>query len=229
MLKNLAFFLSGLKPGAKERLWRQELANSLTHGIAALLSIAALGPLIMLAAFYGQARHIVAFSIFGSALVLLFTSSTLMHIARRKGKRKPALEFMDHAGIYLVIASTYTPFCLVTLRGALGWGLFGVVWGLAAAGITLSAVFGERFTRFADGIYLLMGWLIAFAYRPLIAALSWRGMALILGGGLAYSIGVAVLTLKRPMHYHAIWHVFVGLGALLHLAAMVLYVLPDLR
>jgi hemolysin III len=139
------------------------------------------------------------------------------------------LEFLDHAGIYLVIAGTYTPFCLVTLHGAWGWSLFGVVWGLAALGMTLSLIYGDRFTRFADGIYLLMGWLIVIAIKPLAAALTLPGLALVIGGGLAYTIGVVFLTVKRLDHYHAIWHLFVGLGALLHLAAMIFYVLPDLR
>jgi hemolysin III len=228
----------GTPPGQKPRAFpsaqdhrrrRQELANSLTHGVAALASIAALGPLIILAAVKGNARHVVSFSVFGSALVFLFTASTLMHVSRWDGTKRRILEFLDHAGIYLVIAATYTPFCLVTLRGALGWSLFGVVWGLAAVGMLLSLAFGERFTRYADGIYLLMGWLIVVAIRPLASALTLPGLALVLGGGLAYSTGVVFLTLKRSLHFHAIWHLFVGLGALLHLAAMVFYVLPDMR
>jgi hemolysin III len=214
--------------GEKDRRNR-EFANSLTHAIAAGVSILALGPLITLAALKGNARHVVGFSIFGSAVVFLFIASTLMHLSRWRGTQQRILEFLDHAGIYLVIAGTYTPFCLVSLHGAWGWSLFGVVWGLAALGMLFSLIFGNRFTRFADGIYLLMGWLIVIALKPLAAALTLPGLALVIGGGLAYTIGVVFLTVKRLKHYHAIWHLFVGLGALLHLAAMIFYVLPDLH
>jgi hemolysin III len=217
------------RPGAERDRRREEAVNTLTHLVAAVISVAALGPLIVLAAVKGNARHVVSFSIFGSAVTFLFIASTLMHISRWEGPKRRVLEFLDHAGIYLVIAGTYTPFCLVTLHGAWGWSLFGVEWGLAALGMLLSLIFGERFTRFADGIYLVMGWLIVIAIKPLTAALTLPGLALVIGGGLAYTIGVIFLTVKRLKYYHAIWHLFVGLGALLHLAAMLFYVLPDLH
>ena len=213
--------------GDSETLRRREAANTLTHAVAAAVSILGLGPLIALAAIKGNARHVIGFSIFGAALTFLFIASTLMHTQRGKGLRREVYEFLDHAGIYLVIAGTYTPFCLVTLHGPWGWSLFGVEWGMAAAGTALSLFLGERFTRYADGIYLVMGWLIVIAVKPLVTSLPWPGLALFFGGGLAYTVGVVLLLRERIFHFHAVWHVMVGLGALLHLAAMIFYVLPD--
>ena len=208
---------------------RQERASTLTHGIMALLAFASLGPLIYLAVAHGNMRHVISFSVFGSALVLLFGASTLMHLKNMRGLHKRIYDFLDYAGIYLVIAGTYTPFCLITLHGTLGWALFGTVWGLAAIGTLLSLTLGDRFDRYAVLIYLVMGWLIVFAIRPLAAGLQFGGMALPFGGGLAYTIGVLVLVTDRLLYSHAIWHLFVGLGALLHLMAMIFYVLPDMH
>ncbi len=204
----------------------QERASSWTHGVAAVLSVLGLGPLVGLATLRGDVRHVVSFAIFGAALVLLFTASAFMHHYRGRGKARAGFEFLDHAGIYTVIAATYTPFCLVTLQGPWGWSLFGVIWGLAAVGISLALGLGERFNRFADGIYLVMGWLILIAIRPLAARLPWPGVALVIGGGLAYTVGVVILGTKRFYYYHAAWHLMVALGAGLHLAAMLIYVLP---
>jgi hemolysin III len=206
---------------------RQEWANSLTHGLMALLALASLGPLIIAAARHGSVRHIVSFSIFGSALVLLFLASALMHSKNLQGLHKRVYDFLDYAGIYLVIAATYTPFCLVTLHGALGWTLFGVVWGLAGTGTLLSLFIGEKFDRYAILIYLAMGWLVIVALRPLAVGLQAGGLALLIGGGVAYTVGVVVLVTDRLLYSHAIWHLFVGLGAFLHLLAMLFYVLPD--
>jgi hemolysin III len=208
---------------------RQEVANSLTHAVAAFLALAALGPLIILAAIRGNARHVISFSIFGAALVFLFVASTAMHVVRSQGNIRKLFEFMDLAGIYLVIAATYTPFCLVTLHGTEGWVLFGVIWALAGAGVLMTLSLGDRFARYANAVYLLMGWLIAIAIKPLAAGLTLPGLALLVGGGLAYSVGVIFLSSKRFYYYHAIWHLFVGLGAFLHLAAIFFYVLPDMH
>lgn len=208
---------------------RQERASTLTHGIMALLAFASLGPLIYLSATHGNVRHLISFSVFGCALVLLFIASTLMHFRNMRGMHRRVYDFLDYAGIYLVIAGTYTPFCLITLHGPLGWALFGTVWGLAAAGTLLSLTLGERFDRYAILVYLAMGWLIVFAIRPLAAGLQFGGTALLFGGGLAYTLGVLVLVTDRLLYSHAIWHLFVGLGALLHLTAMIFYVLPDMH
>jgi hemolysin III len=213
-------------PGASKR---QEAANAWTHGMAAIASALGMGPLIALAAIKGNARHVVGFSIFGAALTFLFTASTLMHLHREEGPFKKIYEFLDYAGIYLLIAGTYTPFCLVTLHGAWGWSLFGVEWGLAIVGILLSLFIGERFDRYSLGIYLMMGWLVVLALRPLAHELSLPGLALLMGGGLAYTIGAIVLSTERILHSHAVWHLFVGLGALLHILALIFYVLPDMH
>ena len=214
-------------PSGEER--RKEYASSLTHGVAALLAIVSLAPLIYVAVQRGNTRHIIGFSIFGSALVFLFVASSLMHFRYMRGTSRRIFEFLDYAGIYMVIAGTYTPFCLITLHGAWGWALFGVVWGLAAVGTLLSLFLRERFDRYAVIIYLLMGWLVVLAIKPLAAGLHLGGLALLLGGGLAYSLGVLELVLERHFYSHAIWHLFVGLGALLHLLAILFYVLPDMR
>jgi hemolysin III len=216
-----------LAPDVQER--RQELANSATHAVAAVLAMLALGPLILLAVLKGNARHIVSFSLFGAALVFLYSASTVMHLYRSTGINRKAHGFLDHLGIYLVIAGTYSPFCLVTLHGPLGWTLFTVIWSLAFFGIVATLYWGESFTRYGNGVYLMMGWLIAVAIRPLAAGLHPGGLYLLVAGGLAYTVGVLVLALKPYYHYHAIWHLFVGLGSLLHLGAMIFYVLPDMR
>lgn len=208
---------------------RQEIANGITHGIPALLSIAALGPLIILAYLQGNARHVIGFTAFGLALVFLFSASTIMHFHRSTGAVKAIYGFLDHVGICLMIAGTYTPFCLVTLHGTLGWSLLIAVWVFAIVGITLSFIYGERFMQHGNLVYMLMGWLIVIAIKPLAIGLTPVGVALLVGGGLAYTIGVVVLATKRIYHYHAVWHLFVGLGAFLHLATLIFYVLPDMH
>ena len=196
---------------------REERASSLTHGIMALMAFASLGPLVYLAVLRGNVRHIVSFSVFGSALVFLFMASALMHRRNMQGLHKRVYDFLDYTGIYLVIAATYTPFCLVTLHGAWGWSIFGIIWSLAGGGTLLSLIFKESFDKYAVGVYLLMGWMILIPIKPLAAALPPGGLALLFGGGLAYSIGVIVLVRNRLFYAHAIWHLFVGLGALLSL------------
>jgi hemolysin III len=215
------------RPTAKER--RQEAANSLTHGICAFLAIVLLAPLILLAERKGNVRHVIGFSVFGSAMVFLFVASTLMHWHNMRGMARRVFVFLDYAGIFILIAGTYTPFCLVTLHGPLGWDLFFVIWGLALTGTLCSAYFGSRFDPYAIAVYLAMGWLVVVAIRPLAVGLTLPGLALLLGGGLAYTVGVVVLATNRFIQAHAVWHLFVGLGAFLHLLAMIFYVLPDLH
>jgi hemolysin III len=208
---------------------RQELANGLTHAIPALLSIASIGPLIILAMLRGNERHVIGFAAFGLALVFLFSASTIMHFHRSTGAVKAIYGFLDHVGICLTIAGTYTPFCLVTLHGPLGWALLIAVWSFAIIGISLSFIYGERFMQHGNTVYMLMGWLIIIAIKPLAIGLTMPGLALLVAGGLAYTIGVVILSTKKIYHYHAVWHLFVGLGALLHLATLIFYVLPDLH
>lgn len=212
-------------PFSPRQRQKQELANSLTHGLGALLSSAALALLVSEAAKSGHARSVVSAAVFGGALVLLYTFSTLLHGLPR-GRAKLAFDHLDQAGIFVLIAGSYTPFTLLALRGALGWSLFGVIWGLAAAGAATVYFAKEHFEKVAAYIYLLMGWLIVGAISPLSRRLGPAGTALLFGGGLAYSLGVVFYLWRRLLYHHAIWHVFVLLGSLLHFLAVYVYVLP---
>ncbi len=201
----------------------EEIANSLTHGTGALLAVAGLVPLTLTAATGGDARRIVGCSVFGAALVLLYATSTLYH-ALTHARAKQVLRAFDHSAVYLLIAGTYTPFTLVTLRGAWGWSLFGVVWGLAALGVTLRLTLRRRPTALAITLYVGMGWCALVALHPLARALSPAGLALLLAGGVAYSAGVGFYLWRRLRFHHAIWHGFVLLGSVLHYFAILLTV-----
>lgn len=202
----------------------EEIANSLTHGVGAVLSVVGLVVLALAAGRYGTTRTVVGCVVFGSALVLLYASSTLYHsIGHGHARAKAVLRVLDHSAIFLLIAGTYTPFTLVSLWGPWGRTLFGVVWGLALAGITLRLVLRRRPTALFVGLYLAMGWCVVVAAKPLLAAVAPGGIALLAAGGLAYSVGVVFYVSKRPYH-HAIWHVFVLAGSAFHYAAVLRYV-----
>jgi len=201
-----------------------EFANSLTHGLGILLSIAALSVMVTVASLHGTARHIVGAAIFGSALVLLYTMSTLYH-ALRGPMVKKVFKILDHSAIYVLIAGTYTPFCLSTLKGPWGWSLFGVIWGLAALGITFKAVFSAgRFPQLSTMVYLGMGWLVMVAARPLWTHLPRHGMYWLMAGGLFYSLGVVFYVARNLKFHHAIWHLLVIRGSTCHVVAILDYV-----
>lgn len=203
---------------------RNEGLNSLTHGVAALVSVAGLVLLVVFASLYGTVWHVVSFSIYGTTMVLLFTASTCYH-AVRNARIKQVLRIVDHSAIFLLIAGTYTPITLTALRGPLGWSLFGCVWGLAAAGIILKIFFTGRFRLVSTLLYLLMGWLVVVAVRPIYHQLPRAALLWLLAGGLAYTGGV-VFYLRRSMPFnHAIWHLFVFAGSLCHYAAVFFYML----
>ena len=208
-----------------KRLQIEELVNSLTHGTGALLSAAGLGVLVVLACLHGTALHIVSCSIYGATLVLLYTASTLYHSVRSP-RLKQAFRVVDRSCIYLLIAGTYTPFTLVTLRGGWGWTLFSLVWVLAAAGIVFQLLFVNRFKILSAVAYLLMGWLAVFAIKPLIEALPAGGFAWLLAGGIVYTLGALVYLFRKLPYNHAIWHFFVLGGSACHYVAVVLYVVP---
>jgi hemolysin III len=212
-------------PLSPEQRLKQEVASSVTHGVGALLSVAALVLLIVQAAKVGLTRGVVAASIFGAAMVLLYAFSALLH-GLPEGKAKTVFDHLDLTGIFLMIAGTYTPFTLLALGGALGWTLFGVIWGLALLGTLSVLLFKQRFERAAAWIYLVMGWIIVFAIQPLGERLGFAGTALLAGGGLAYSVGVIFFLWHRFLYHHAIWHLFVMLGSFLHFLAVLLYVIP---
>jgi hemolysin III len=203
----------------------EEIANSITHGIGAGLGIAALVILVVMAARQGEPWRIVSFSIYGATLILLYLFSTLYHAIQHPGAKK-VFQIFDHSAIYLLIAGTYTPFLLITLRGPWGWTLFSVIWLLAICGIVFKAVFIQKMKRLSTLIYILMGWLIIIAMKPLLSNLPRPGLWWLLGGGLAYTGGVVFYVLKSIKYSHAVWHLFVLGGSICHFFSIYLYVLP---
>jgi hemolysin III len=204
---------------------REELANALTHGVGALLSVAGLAVLVTLASRHGDAWSVTATAIFGATLVLLYTVSTLYHSLRGEALKRLLRKF-DHAAIFLLIAGTYTPFLIVNLRGPWGWSLFGVIWGLAATGVTMKFWFTGRFKILSTLLYLAMGWLVVIALRPMLRAVPADGLWLLLAGGLCYTVGTAFYVWKRLPYHHAIWHLFVLGGSICHFFSVLAAVIP---
>jgi hemolysin III len=203
----------------------EEIANAITHGIGLLLSIAGFVVLLVLSALRGTAWHIVACSIYGATLICLYAASTLYHaVISRRVKR--ALRIFDHSAIYLLIAGTYTPFLLVSLRGPWGWSLFGVIWGLALAGVLFKFWFVERFAILSTAVYIAMGWLVVIAAKPVVTHLRLTAIIWLLAGGLAYTGGVIFFAAKRIPYSHAIWHLFVLAGSICHYFAVLSTVIP---
>jgi hemolysin III len=205
--------------------FKEEIANSTTHGIGALLSTVALVLLIVYSALNGNIWHIVSCSIFGASLVLLYTASTFYHLATTP-KIKKWLRAIDHSSIFLLIAGTYTPFTLVSLRGAWGWTLFGLVWGIAFIGIFLETITRQRFEKASLTLYLGLGWLIILAIKPIIDSVAPGGIVLLVSGGLCYSLGVFFYVWKSLHFHHAIWHLFVLAGSSLHFFSIFFYIIP---
>lgn len=204
-------------------MYQGERFNSLTHLAGTVLAAIGAPLLIVLAARSGDAWKTVSFAIYGAALFLLYGTSTLYHSLRGRAKR--ILRKLDHCSIYVLIAGTYTPFALVTLRGAWGWTLFGLAWGLAALGIAQEFVFGKGRRRLSVLIYVVMGWMGVAALRPLAAGLGPFGLAWLLAGGLLYTGGIVFYLLdERVRHFHGVWHLFVLAGSAAHFVAIALYV-----
>lgn len=204
---------------------RQEIANSVTHGLGIALSVAGLAVLVVLASLHATVWHVVSVSVYGTSLVLLYTASTLYH-SLRSPRLKRIFHIIDHSSIYLLIAGSYTPFVLVNLRGAWGWSLFGVIWALSLIGILLKAFFTGRFKAVSTAIYLLMGWLVVVAIKPLMHAMPVGGILWLLAGGLAYTVGAVIYMWKAIPYHHAIWHLFVLAGSICQYFAVLFYVLP---
>ena len=201
----------------------EELANSVSHGFGLVASLAALPVLVILAARRGDAWAIVGAAVFGAALVTLYGASTMYH-ALPAGRAKWIWRRIDHAAIYVLIAGTYTPFTLGAMRGGWGWSLFGVVWGTAVLGVAAKLVFGPRFPILSTVMYLALGWLVIVAAAPLVRAVGWGGVAWLLAGGLAYSVGTIFYSLDHRIRYgHAVWHVFVIGASVCHGVAVALY------
>ena len=204
---------------------KEEIANSISHGVGAGLSIAALSILIVMAARHGDAWRIVSFSIYGSTLVLLYLASTFYHIFSNSSVRR-VFHVFDHSAIFLLIAGSYTPFCLVTIRGGWGWSIFGIVWGIAVLGIVFKAFFTGRFNIVSTILYLLMGWIIVIAIKPLLGSLPAGGFIWLGLGGGCYTAGIIFFAWKKLPFGHFIWHLFVLGGSILHFFGILLYVLP---
>jgi hemolysin III len=203
----------------------EELLHASTHGIGVVLSIAGLAVLVAFAAMNGNGWHVVSSSIYGATLVLMYSASTLYHGVWHQ-RAKALLQKIDHAAIYLLIAGTYTPFMLVNLREQGGWILFSVVWFLAVTGVILEMTGWRPFKRISLGIYLGMGWLVLFVFKPLVEQVSTGGLVLLVLGGLAYSLGALFYIQKGRKYHHAIWHLFVLAGSVLHYFAVLFYVIP---
>ncbi len=208
-----------------EQMVLEERFNSLTCGVGFGLSLAALVILIVSASRVGDAWRIVGVSIYGTSLALLFLCSTLYHSMSSK-KAKYVFEILDHCTIYVLIAGTYTPFTLVALRGPWGWSLFGAVWGLAVLGTVFKAMFLSRFRVLSAVVYLLMGWLVVVAVRPLLQHVAAAGIGWLLAGGVIYSAGLIFYAWKKLPFHHTVWHVFVLVGSGCHFVAVLKYVLP---
>lgn len=207
-------------------MYHGERFNSITHVVGAALALAGLAVLVLLASLQGDAWKVVSFSVYGGALVVLYTCSALYHSFR--GRAKAVFRKLDHVSIYLLIAGTYTPISLVTLRGgsaAWGWSIFGVVWGLAVVGIILDALPTRGRRVLPVVIYLLMGWLIVVALGPMLRVMPAGGFAWLLAGGLAYTLGVIFYAFDTKVrHFHGVWHLFVLAGSVSHYLAVLLYV-----
>ncbi|MEK5208624.1 PAQR family membrane homeostasis protein TrhA [Psychrobacillus sp. FSL H8-0510] len=198
---------------------REEIANAIIHGIGAIFSIAALVILIVSSAMQGTAWHVVSFTLFGSSMVLLYLSSTLVH-SFPAGRVKDFFEIMDHSAIYFFIAGTYTPFLFLAIKGALGWTLFGIVWGLAIGGTVFKAFFVKRFLHTSTLLYVVMGWLMVFGWRPLLENVSSQGLILLAIGGILYTVGAVFYVWRAFTYHHAVWHVFVLAASILHFFAV---------
>ena len=204
-------------------MYHGERFNSHSHLIGALLAVAGAVVLIVIGALQADVWKIVSFSIYGASLVLLYSFSTLYHSTRGGAKR--LFQKLDHNAIYLLIAGSYTPFTLVTLRGPWGWTLFGVIWGLAAVGMLQESLLGKRTRTLSLVIYVLMGWVALVAVVPLIEALTPAGFAWLAAGGVIYTLGIAFyLYDEKFKHWHGIWHLFVVAGSAVHYVAILLYV-----
>lgn len=201
----------------------ERIANSVTHGVGAVLALTALVVLVVQAALRGTAWHVVGSAVFGASLVVLYTASTLYHAIGHARARR-VLQVCDHTAIYLLIAGTYTPFALVTLRGPWGWSLLGIVWSAAIIGIALRAAVGRRMQFVQVVLYVVMGWVGIVAFRALLSAVGPSGVSVIVAGGIAYTLGIVFYASKRVPYAHAIWHVFVLAGSACHFWAVFRYV-----
>ncbi len=203
----------------------EELLNSISHGFGGLFGIIALVLCVVRAASSGPALTIFAAALYGATLIVLYTMSTIYH-ALRVNKAKRVFRVIDHCSIFLLIAGTYTPFTLITLRGAVGWWLFAGVWTAAAIGIALNAIDLKKFSPISTVCYVAMGWVVVFAFGPLKEALAPAGIALLIWGGVAYTVGAVLYAIgSKKKYFHSVFHFFVLAGSVLHFLSVYMYVL----
>ena len=204
----------------------EEKINIISHGIGLILSIVALVLLVTHANLHGDVWHVVSFSIFGASLIILYAASTFYHSAKKPRLRK-RMKIIDHASIYVLIAGSYTPFTLVTLNSTIGWVIFGTSWGLALTGIILKLFFTGKYNLISTVMYILMGWVIILAIKPLINNLPLEGLLLLFAGGISYTIGAIIYSIRKIKFNHAIFHIFVLMGSFCHFISVFYYVLPS--
>jgi hemolysin III len=200
------------------------LANAITHGIGGILAIVGAVYLIG-ASTRGNAWVVASCTVFAITLVLVYICSTLYHSLVRTRARH-VFQILDHSAIYLLIAGTYTPFTLVSLRGPVGWIMFAAVWSLAVAGVIFKSFAVDRFEVASALVYLFQGWFIVFAFRSLLHAIGWHGLLWLAAGGLAYTLGIVFFALDRLRYFHAVWHLFVLTGSIAHYFGILFYVVP---
>ncbi|MGE5627615.1 MAG: PAQR family membrane homeostasis protein TrhA [Solirubrobacterales bacterium] len=203
----------------------EEIANVVTHGIGTLFAIAGLVLLILFSSSYGDDWYTVSYTVYGITLVVLYLESTLYHGITNK-KIKALFRIFDHSSIYLLIAGTYTPFTLTVLRGKIGWTIFITVWTLAIAGIVLKFFFVGKFKVLSTIMYVVMGWMIIFAIKPLMAVVPHYGLVLLFAGGIFYTVGAVLYLLDKIPYNHAVWHMFVLGGSTCHFFCILFYLFP---
>lgn len=204
----------------------EERINILSHAFGLLFSVIALVLLVLRASPYGNILYVVSFTIFGVSLISLYAASTFYHSTRTPSLRA-RLRIVDHATIYILIAGTYTPFALITLNGPVGWTIFTISWGMAVSGIVLKLFFTGRYELLSTLMYIFMGWIVVFVLKPLINNLPMAGLSWLVAGGLSYTFGAIIYSIKRIGFNHSIFHLFVLAGSFCHFMAIYFYVLPD--
>ncbi len=203
----------------------EERINIGSHAFGFVLSVVAFVLLVQHAMLHGNFLHILSFSVFGISLIILYAASTIYHSAKNETLRTQ-LRIVDHATIYILIAGTYTPFTLITLSGVTGWTIFSVSWGMAFIGITLKIFFTGKYDLISTLMYVFMGWIIVFALEPLVDNLSSDGLFWLVAGGVAYTAGAVLYSIKKIKFNHAIFHLFVLVGSFCHFVSVYFYVLP---
>ncbi|OIJ12503.1 hemolysin D [Anaerobacillus alkalilacustris] len=201
----------------------EEIANAISHGVGVVFSISALTLLIVFASMEGAVSSIISFTVYGVTMVLLYVSSTLLH-AFPEGRVKNLFEIFDHSSIYLFIAGSYTPILVNVIGGKLGYSLLAILWSIAGLGIVFKVFFVRRFLYTSTLLYILMGWLIVFAWQPLVKNFHDIGVVLLIIGGLLYTVGALFYMFRWFPFHHMVWHIFVLAGTVVHFLAILLFV-----